>query len=69
MTLIINLCMLCQRFHAQNRDSETCDAFPQGIPEAILDMCADHREPYRGHHGLQFVARPGTADLLPPKDD
>jgi hypothetical protein len=35
----------------------TCDAYPRGIPDAILTSKADHRKPYRGDHGLQFLAK------------
>lgn len=38
----------------------TCDAFPQGIPDAILDNEVDHRQPVDGDHGIQFQAKPGT---------
>ena len=37
----------------------TCDAFPDGIPEAILDDEVDHRQPVPGDHGIQFEAKPG----------
>ena len=48
-------CADCARFHALNRRSETCDAFPDGIPEAIRLGKNDHRQAYRGDHGLQWA--------------
>jgi len=43
-------CDLCK--HA--RENDTCDAFPDGIPEAILTGDFDHTTPYPGDHGIQF---------------
>jgi hypothetical protein len=32
-----------------------CDAFPDGIPDAIQKGESMHREPYLGDHGLQYL--------------
>lgn len=66
MTLVNNICMYCLRFHEADLQEETCDAFPNGIPNAIIMMEADHRKPYPGDHGLLFLVEPGSEDLLPP---
>ena len=41
-------CASCSRFHAENRDSETCDAFPDGIPEDIIYNEFIHDKPFPG---------------------
>jgi len=44
-----------------------CAAFPNGIPEEILDGEFDHTQPHEGDHGLRFVpltGRPETDDAL-----
>ena len=37
----------------------SCDAFPDGIPAAIVDDELDHRQPIDGDHGIQFEAKAG----------
>lgn len=34
-----------------------CDAFPDGIPNAIKTTRVDHRKPFPGDHDLQFLAK------------
>ena len=48
------ICLDCTRFHADDRDALTCDAFTKAIPEAIIFSEHDHREPFPGDHGIQF---------------
>ncbi len=45
------LCNFCLR---DNQDG-TCSAYPDGIPKQILIGKIDHRKPYKGDHGLQFI--------------
>jgi len=33
-----------------------CDAFPGGIPDAIIYEGHDHTNPYPGDHGIQYAA-------------
>jgi hypothetical protein len=54
-TLFLSPCASCARKHA---DAATCDAFPKRIPAAILNGQHDHRTPYPGDHGLQYLAAP-----------
>ena len=73
-TSIGPICLYCQCFHQRGdlRSAPpglTCDAFPQGIPEAILGTQVDHRRPYAGDGGLRFVpqdeeAQAHALDLL-----
>lgn len=43
-------CVLCKHYRADL----TCDAFPDGVPQAILNGSHDHREPYKGDSGIRF---------------
>jgi len=62
------LCLVCQRLRPIKGRRLTCAAFPSGIPAALLDGVADHRQPYPGDLGIRFEpdwAAPRAAlDLL-----
>jgi len=51
----VGLCWACRR---RDWQSPTCEAYPTGIPAVILAGIVDHRAPYAGDHGLQYVAKP-----------
>jgi hypothetical protein len=44
-------CFECRHLH---EDQQTCDAFPDGIPTALLFLDETHDRPYPGDHGIQF---------------
>lgn len=58
-TTVPPLCNSCLRLDS---DAETfvCEAFPKGIPDAILRSEADHRLPYRGDHDLRYEPAPNA---------
>ena len=41
-----------------------CDAFPDGVPDAIFLGGFDHREEYPGDGGIRFVLREGEENIL-----
>ena len=61
----VSQCFSCQRqWNPPQPDRDPmlgpyCAAFPDGIPDEIYTNVVDHREPYPGDHGLQWIARPG----------
>lgn len=54
------MCVYCQRFR-ETQPGFACDAFPAGIPSAIVLTTHDHRTPYPGDSGRQFLLRPRLA--------
>ena len=50
------LCYSCARFVDDLFDWH-CEAFPDGIPQEIIDGELDHHEPIEGDHGLQFIPK------------
>ena len=56
--LEISQCAYCVH---KDEDGATCKAFPDGIPEDILSMETDHRQPVEGDGGIQYEAKfPGS---------
>ena len=49
------LCMQCKHLDENPEATKnTCDAYPEGIPDEIFLSKVIHREPYDGDHGIQF---------------
>jgi hypothetical protein len=46
-------CFGCKFFHNYEQFFR-CDAFPEGIPSAILKNAYSHRYPYPGDHGIRY---------------
>ena len=52
------LCASCKHFRPEPPAGKaygfSCDAFPDGIPDDILNWEADYRKEYPGDHGIQY---------------
>ncbi len=55
--IVDRLCFSCR--HLRMTFPVSCDAFPDGIPEDILDCTVQHDAPYPGDNGIQFEPRDG----------
>jgi len=65
-TVPIPICYSCANLYVQGELRSPplrCTAFPEAIPEDILESEADHRLPHAGDHGIVFVQHP---DRLEP---
>jgi hypothetical protein len=65
-SILAPMCMACARFR---RDAPavlglTCDAYPGGIPDEIIEGDWDHRVSKPGDHGLLYDPKPG-APVMP----
>ena len=57
----ISQCVFCKHC-AVNKVA--CSAFPQGIPNSIIQNLHDHREPFPGDGAMRFEKRPDIAQKL-----
>lgn len=60
------MCLACSHYRRE-APRLACTAFPDGIPDAILESRADHRMPLPGDGGIRFELDPAweSRDLLP----
>jgi hypothetical protein len=60
MSVAAPICYDCKHLHdVMKNKGFFCDAYPEGIPKAILEYDADHRKPHQGDHGIQFEIADG----------
>lgn len=57
MIHIMPMCMACTRYNDDGFPM-TCKAYPDGIPEEVLNSSIDHREPYDDDQGIVFEQIP-----------
>ena len=67
LTLTLPLCSICRYKHQDTFDYRksfpTCDAFPNGIPEAVRKNRIDHRRTISGDNGIHFELAADTEPL------
>lgn len=63
-TVPVPICYSCAHLYLRGSEGMACTAYPDGIPEVIIESVVDHRLPYAGDHGIQFTQRPNA----PPPD-
>lgn len=54
--LWLSQCSWCRRYD----DDAKCEAFPAGVPSAILENKVGHFKPIKGDGGLVFDPKPGV---------
>ena len=55
-------CARCKHFRREVREKNVCEAFPDGIPTAIITGEHDHRERYHGDQGMRSELAPRWED-------
>lgn len=70
MNILPPMCFVCARLRkTASGPGLVCEAYPKGIPDAIINGKADHRVPQPGDRGLRFVPDPELeADLVLPQE-
>ena len=55
-TPTVPICEACARLRPrEDGPGLVCDAFPEGIPDAIYGGGFDHRKAFPGDHGIRFL--------------
>ena len=56
------ICLFCKRYREGKDwgDPNTCEAFPEGIPDEIQLGGFDHRKPFKGDGGIMFEKDPAV---------
>lgn len=62
--LTIVQCAFCVHLDVNYRRGYRCAAFPDKVPQAIVDGEHDHRKPYPGDHGIHLQLRPGEDEYV-----
>ncbi|HMO03908.1 MAG TPA: hypothetical protein PKC67_02525 [Kiritimatiellia bacterium] len=52
--ITIPRCLTCKHYIGATGQEFVCKAFPNGIPDAIIDGEFDHTQPYEGDGGIRF---------------
>lgn len=63
MNEAIPICIYCKHFFPGPKGFPNCAAYPDRIPDAILQSEVDHRRPFKGDHGIQFEMVPGLDEM------
>ena len=48
------ICDGCKHFKWDDPTKYNCKAYPEGIPEEIINSEHEHTEPFKGDNGIQF---------------
>ncbi len=56
--MVIELCLFCKHDRTDKGEVPHCVAFPGEIPQTIMRMDHDHRQPFPGDRGIRFELDP-----------
>jgi len=51
------LCLECKFFNEDDYEKFSCEAFPDGIPDEIIENKIQHNKAYKGDNGLRFAKK------------
>lgn len=59
---VLSQCCYCLHRDTSGKITQ-CPAYPDGVPQTILDNALDHRNPIARDNGIRFEPKPGVAEL------
>ncbi len=68
MNMFCTTCRHLKKASETSNGQETCTAFPNGIPDAVLWAPYDHRQPYSGDHGVRYEQSAEGNELYGPME-
>jgi len=55
MTILPPQCIVCIHYNSDDVVKYSCKAFPDRIPDEILEGEHDHSKPFKGDNGIRFL--------------
>ena len=66
--VIVHQCAFCKHYKGNKGVTCLCTAFPEGVPEEIINNKFDHRHSYPGDHGIRWEQSESSLQRLGPID-
>lgn len=66
--VIMHQCAFCKHYQGNKGVTCLCSAFPEGIPDEIINNEFDHKQPYPGDHNIHWEQSESSLQRMGPID-